>query len=393
MISVEQLIGELLLRHNCVIIPSFGGFVAKQSSASIDYKNGVMTPPRKSLLFNRQLINNDGLLIAELAVSNSIQYNEATSSVGDLVKDWNEKLRNGERITIDKVGFLFFDQEKNICFEQDRFFNLLLESYGLEKVHFLSESDVQFAQKTIIERSINEESEHVIQAAIVFNTETIALEERAAEKKIIEHPALKSKTKIWKYVAAACLLPIAFYSFWLPMKTDVLESGMISIKDFNPFYKSGEGTYKSTDLKAKIEEKEYTTLDQSISKLPEDVTVFYYKYDEDLYIPVRITNTTVVENSVVENPTEIEIPVSIKAPVASTKKNSKFELIVGCFGSETNATNLVATLKAKGIPAYIYDVSNGLNRVSAGNAGSEKEMQGVIQNAAAQGFEGWVLKK
>ena len=39
MVSVEELIGELLLRHNCVIIPSFGGFVAKQTGASIDYRN------------------------------------------------------------------------------------------------------------------------------------------------------------------------------------------------------------------------------------------------------------------------------------------------------------------------------------------------------------------
>lgn len=385
MISVEQLIGELLLRHNCVIIPSFGGFVAKQSSASIDYKNGVMTPPRKSLLFNRQLINNDGLLIAELAVSNSIQYNEATTSVGDLVKDWNEKLRNGERITIDKIGFLFFDQEKNICFEQDRFFNLLLESYGLEKVHFLSESDVQFAQKTTIERAINVEESSSVQPAILFNTESILIPQANSETIVIEHPALKSKSTIWKYVAAACLLPIAFYSFWLPMKTDVLESGMISIKDFNPFYKSGEGTYKSFDLKAKIKEKEYTTLDESVSKLPEDVTVFYYKYDEDLYIPVRISNT--------ETPAEVENTISeTKLPI-NTKIPSKFELIVGCFGSESNAKNLVETLKSKGIPAYIYDTSNGLKRVSAGNAASEKEMQGIIQNAASQGFEGWVLKK
>ena len=126
MVSVEELIGELLLRHNCVIIPSFGGFVAKQTGASIDYRNGVMSPPKKSLLFNRQLINNDGLLIAELAVSNGIDYNVSTKIVGDLVDAWNVQLRKGERISIDKVGFLFFDQEKNICFEQDRFFNLLL---------------------------------------------------------------------------------------------------------------------------------------------------------------------------------------------------------------------------------------------------------------------------
>ena len=53
MFTVEELIGDLLLRHNCVIVPSFGGFVAKQSSATIDYKNGVMLPPGKSVMFNR----------------------------------------------------------------------------------------------------------------------------------------------------------------------------------------------------------------------------------------------------------------------------------------------------------------------------------------------------
>ena len=73
MISVEELIGDLLLRNNCVIVPSFGGFVANQSAAIIDYRNGIITPPRKSVLFNRQLINNDGLLIKELSFVNNIE--------------------------------------------------------------------------------------------------------------------------------------------------------------------------------------------------------------------------------------------------------------------------------------------------------------------------------
>ena len=148
MISVEQLISDLLLRHNCVIIPSFGGFVAKQTAAKIDYTNGIMSPPRKSLLFNRQLINNDGLLIAELAVSNKIDYSAASEQINAITSVWQTQLKNGERVTIDKVGFLYFDQEKNICFEQDRFFNLLLSSYGLGKVHFLSEEDVDVKRIT-----------------------------------------------------------------------------------------------------------------------------------------------------------------------------------------------------------------------------------------------------
>lgn len=382
MVSVEHLIGELLLRHSCVIIPSFGGFVAKQTSATIDYKNGVMSPPRKSLLFNRQLINNDGLLIAELAVSNSIHYNEANETINALIEIWNDKLKRGERITIDKVGFLFFDQEKNICFEQDRFFNLLLESYGLDKVHFLSETDVQFAQKTTIERSINKEDD-TAQPVIVFDTEAIKVETNNSDKKIIPHPALQSKTKVWKYIAAACLLPIAFYSFWLPMKTDVLESGMISIKDFNPFYQSNKGVYTSTELDSFEFPAKEKSLEENVAELPEDIRVYPYPYD-DLNILVRV-------------PEKLKHPVEIntvkESPKSTTIPQSKFEYIVGCFGSETNANNLVETLKSKGIDAYILDVSNGLSRISAGSAVTDSELQNLIGEVKSAGFEGWILKK
>jgi hypothetical protein len=383
MVSVEQLIGDLLVRHNCVIIPAFGGFVAKQTSASIDYKNGIMTPPRKSLLFNRQLINNDGLLIAELAVSNAINYNQATDTVGSLVNTWNEKLRNGERITIDKIGFLFYDQEKNICFEQDRFFNLLLESYGLETVHFLSENDVQLAQKTTIERALSMEENNPVQPAIVFNTEAISTENGTSETRVIEHPALQKNSKIWRYVAAACLLPIAFYSFWLPMKTPVLESGMVSIQDFNLFYKSTDGNYSQEKISLKSPFEKYTTLEESVAALPNDIAIYSYKYSEDLYIPIRLTNA--LPNAINEELPEVkgESQVSV----------STYNLIVGCFGSESNAKNLVSTLKSKGFSSQILDISNGLYRVSIGAANSVDEMQKISQTATAQGFEGWVLKK
>lgn len=383
MVSVEQLIGDLLLRHNCVIIPSFGGFVAKLSSASIDYSNGVMSPPRKSLLFNRQLINNDGLLIAEYAVSNNKNYAQATSEVQELVESWNLQLRRGERISIDKVGFLFYDQEKNICFEQDRYFNLLLESYGLGKVHFLTESDVQIAQKVTIDKSLNAEDHKVSQPAIVFDTETISINKKVEEKTIIPHPAIQKKTKVWRYVAAACFLPIAFYSFWLPMRTDVLESGMISIKDFNPFSKSESSKYTKIELKEKVVFENVESLEDKISKLPEDVEVYQYEYDEYLYIPVRIPRENVstlnqTSNSIID-------PASVES--------KEFEFIVGCFGSESNATNLINDLKSVGINAYVLDIKNGLRRISAGKASSETALQTIIQKAKENGFDGWVLKK
>ncbi len=388
MVSIESLISELLLRHNCVIIPSFGGFVAKQTSAVIDFKTGTMQPPRKSLLFNRQLINNDGLLIAELALANKLNYQESSQRVNELVSSWNASLQNGERVSIDKVGYIFLDQERNMCFEQDRFFNLLLDSYGLSKVHFIAEQDVQLAQKLTLEKEVvgSDDVSLGSQTAIVFNAENIESVEKATVSRIIEHPELKTRMKpnVWKYVAAACLLPVAFYSFFIPLKSNVLESGMISYKDFNPFYSSKQGIYKMTQNPQAVKFEEGKTLEQQVKELPSDVYIYSYPFNDEFYIPIRIKSPN---NNITPLGTE---------QTSSPKHNtiiSKFELIAGCFGNVENANNLVSTLKEHGFDAHVLDVINGLSRVSAGGV-SDKNAAEKLQTAlSSKGYETWILSK
>jgi len=374
MVTIEQLIGELLLRHNCVIIPSFGGFVAKQTAATIDYVNGFMSPPKKALLFNRQLMNNDGLLQSELAVSNNISYNQSSELVAEKVAFWNETLRKGERIVIDKVGFLFFDQEKNICFEQDRFFNLLLESYGLGKVHFLTEEDVQIVAQTAIEitTTINAPEQAIV-------AEELQIEPNTA--KVIEHPALKERSKAWKYVAAAaCLLPIGFYSYWLPMKTPALQSGILSVRDFNPFQAKIKANYTQQKLKLAGISVEQNTLADQLAALPENETILNYTYDANFSFPIKVKETVVV-------PIE-----TISAPVAPVNSSKQLNYIVGCFSSESNAQKVIAVLKAQGLNAFQLDVSNGLHRISAGAGNSASDLDPIIAKSKAAGFEGWILK-
>ena len=155
MVSIEQLIGDLLIQHNCVIVPNFGGFVAQKISAKVDFRTGRMLPPSKSLLFNKQLINNDGLLANELAKSNGLAFNSATLDLSNKVSSWNTTLNNGGRIELDRIGILYRDAEQNLCFEQDRFFNLLLESFGLGQVNFLTEEDVQISERITVIRELD----------------------------------------------------------------------------------------------------------------------------------------------------------------------------------------------------------------------------------------------
>ena len=391
MISVEELIGDLLLRNNCVIVPSFGGFVANQSAAIIDYRNGIITPPRKSVLFNRQLINNDGLLIKELSFVNNIEYSVAENAIKTIVENWNAQLATGERIVLDRIGFIFLDAEKNICFEQDRFFNLLLESYGLGKVHFIAEEDVKLAQHIQQENpilAVEEKPLFTLESsdidAIINNEEQPFVE--------IQHPASKKKLAIWKYVAAALIIPIGFYSFWIPMKTNVLESGILSIKDFNPLYKTNEGLYKNEALsKLNYQIKPEESLEKSIQSITSGSSNYSFKFNDEIYINVRLKeNTTTTEQAINEIP-EVVIPSTTKPIVNATKKS--FDFVVGVFSTEANATNLINSLKTKGFNAKIVDKNGELFRVSAGTSNSNEEIIKIKEKALSAGIDGWILKK
>jgi hypothetical protein len=64
--QLNKQIIDLLFEHDCVIIPGFGGFVAQYSSASFEEISQSFVPPSKSILFNKNLINNDGLLLINM---------------------------------------------------------------------------------------------------------------------------------------------------------------------------------------------------------------------------------------------------------------------------------------------------------------------------------------
>ncbi len=382
---IEEIIGNLLLRHNCVVVPSFGGFVARQLSAQIDYQSGLMLPPRKSLLFNRQLINNDGLLIAEFSRENQVAYDVAETEVKATIASWNNTLRDGNRVTIDRVGFLYFDSEKNICFEQDRYFNLLLSAYGLGKVHFLSETEVEMAKHTAEKEPVKTSETHSIIPQLDVIKSPIAAPAEKNEPVVVPlHPELKSKRKVWKYVAAACVLPLAFYSFWIPMKTDVLESKMISFQDFNPFHHTPVATYHPEESEIKSPSKQETeTLDEQLKKVQTSQGTYAYNFSDDTFITVRLEQAV---SSQTESP-----ETTIAAPTIAHKAHTHF--IVGCFSDATNASDLVTALKAQGFAAHVVDIKGGLHRVSIGSSDDASTMSMIKEKAHAAGYEGWILKK
>lgn len=365
-----------------------------------------MFPPSKSLLFNRQLVNNDGLLINEYASAYGMSFDQAFAEVKEVTDHWKNKLKTGDRIEIDKVGKLFLDAENNICFEQDRFYNLLLESFGLSKVHFLTEEDVQIVESTI---QLIEQREKEVEAVEKQELHVVAsekIEEEPAKvipiatpvepiekEEVIEHPVIvqqKRKRNFgWRYVAAACLLPIAFYSFWIPLKTDVLESGVISLKDFNPFYKAPESVYSPSDqISDKVEFQQPIDLEETVKGLPDNATVYSVKYADDHYVAVELPKNAPDETVEVPEITH-ESSTTVEEEVVSA---NAMHYIVGAFGNKSNAKKLVRELRSEGLDAKIVGYANGMHRVASGSAISEEAMKEIAKKSKELGHPGWVLR-
>ena len=76
-LPIEKHIFELLKHHDCVIITGFGGFILNYRSAYLNNITQQIHPPSKTIGFNKNLIQNDGLLANYLQKIEKITYNEA----------------------------------------------------------------------------------------------------------------------------------------------------------------------------------------------------------------------------------------------------------------------------------------------------------------------------
>ena len=95
-----------------------------------------ISPPSKSILFNRNLHYNDGLLIGHISRSAGIGYKDAEANVVKYAEKITKSLESGNNFTIDELGFFFQDKQKNLQFQPELSINFLLESYGLTNVYF-----------------------------------------------------------------------------------------------------------------------------------------------------------------------------------------------------------------------------------------------------------------
>lgn len=136
-------IDYLVQKHDCVIIPGFGGFVISHEGASI-VSDGAITPPKVSVGFNPDLKSNDGLLAESYMTMYSISYDEACQKIEEAVNRLNIILGMNHPVQIGRLGKLSLDKSKRLIFSPNANLSIFHpDTFGLSAVNMKRLVDIE----------------------------------------------------------------------------------------------------------------------------------------------------------------------------------------------------------------------------------------------------------
>jgi cell division septation protein DedD len=350
--KITRHIIALFYEHDCVVLPRLGGFLANYRPAFHDVSNNVLVPPRKEFLFNRHLLHNDGLLAHKISTEEGMSYQDAVMLMDAFVSEVMSALKQQRQFTIQGIGVVYYDKDEVIRLKNESA-NYLLGSFGLPVVKCLP----------VIQRPAITEETPVIDLGVA-NENT-----KEKEDKVVSIQR-SSRAKWW---VAAALLPIGFYSAWIPMKTSLFKgNGEFHFSELNPF-----AFVKVNSVYTPLSSNELTIDSLYISLAPVST-------EENL---VAEPNT---EDWVMEDIAE-EPVITPTAPLVIT--SGEFHVIGGCFSKSENADKFVSDMLSQGMDAYIIDQNGGLYRVALASFDSQEMAKEFSITLKSKDISTWILKK
>lgn len=339
-------ISELLAEHDCVIVPGFGGFVARPAPAHFAQAGSLLLPPGKSLVFNKDLVNSDGLLVSHIAARLHVAYREAAELVEKWVAAGKRQLESQRRLELEQTGVLYYSAENNLLFEPSAYSNHQLESFGL--------------------------------AAVLALPAEVREEAYAQEPAIYREPVRsnRSKTVTRISVAVSSLLLFAFLIFLtadhLPLKK--------AFASVNPFA-AGHATYTTENYNLG------DLLAASPARIPAPV-----RNNSTVKLPEPAARTFVVVSDTVEaDKTKVFKP---RKAVVDRAFDAPFQVVVGCFAVEGNARRLIDQLEKENIPAGIAGRNaRGLYVVSVAGFTTESLARIKLGQVKERFPSAWILVK
>lgn len=367
--NIEKYLNNLMHQHDCVVIPNFGGLVANYTPGFADAKSKLLHPHKKGFVWNKFLQHNDGLLAHEICKEENVAYDDAVKQIATFVDASKKQLNAIKRFDLGSIGTFTFDAGQNISFIPKKE-NYLLSSFGLPVVKAVALPIIEKETPIISLTNQKEEISNVPKT-----------EEKKPLSKVIDIQESQKlaihKRSNTKWFIAAALIPIGFYSAWIPMKTDMFKSnGNFQYSDLNPFsFNKTSGGYSEFNLDIPVIDSvlkvNFTLLDEMVSDV-----------------------TSITENDFVEEPESTYVDVDVPEITYMSSNEKAYFVIGGCFADKVNAETFIQDLQSKGFDAQLVDFHQGLHRVAFGKYDSRNEAKSAKSSITSSGeYSAWVLKK
>ena len=346
-IQIQRHIEILLLSHDCVIIPGFGGFIAHHVDAHYDEADRLWLPPYRTLGFNPQLTLNDSLLVQSYVEAYDMSYPDALRQIESEVEELKGILRSEGEFEMDGVGTLSVNIEGNIEFEPCEAGILSPEVYGLSDFSFKRLKDakplIEVASKASkVKVETVEQDEEQSPALLEFTTDEDAEEESRAV--VIKMSWVRNAVAI--AAAVAC-----FFLLATPIANSNLGNKTMSQLQGNIIYKLMPKDSNITPAQPVSEAEE-------VSEAKEEVK-------EKVVTP---EDASVASNNDVK---EAEAKVT-EVKEAEVKKDT-YCIVLASQVKRSNAEEFVSQLKKRGITdARIY-VENNTLRVICGEYNNQAD--------------------
>ena len=131
MISITEAISDLLFVRDTVVVPGLGAFVKKTTSAKVNPVANFFTMPNCDIVFDANLREDNDLIVNYLIEENNVSIEETKKQLVMFVSDCFNKLKNREKVVLDRIGTLSYDWDNNLVFVQDKSVNYNADAFGL----------------------------------------------------------------------------------------------------------------------------------------------------------------------------------------------------------------------------------------------------------------------
>ncbi len=323
--SLYNVVYQLIRNNDCVIIPGFGGFVANYSEAKVDFNIQEFYPPEKKIAFNKELSNNDGLLINHIANVDNIEWIDADNIVKSFVKDIKSELEISKHLEFGKLGKFSLTNDI-LVFKPNLNLNLLDESFGLESFSFPMIGNA----RTTIE---------IQKPKKISKTKSAKLNKKKG----------KIRPVVFYVTSAAVIVGLLFVAVKFDLirienepKYQVANIAPVDLVDSSST-EQGENINSANNKMFSNTVEEETILELNVEQINENETNDDIETIEDEYF------TVVVDEEIEENTVTLEKSIHI---------------IGGSFSYRTNAEVYQNELISKGFDSKILPTANGMFRVS-----------------------------